>query len=290
MVIEVVREIIEESRRRAEELPEEDAEPVDSQRFVEALRGGSTSVIAEVKPSSPTKDFEEFDPAEAAKAMERGGASAISVLTEPTRFGGSMENLLDVREAVEVPVLRKDFVVDERQLHETARAGTDAVLLIARFLDDLERFVETSRDLGLEPLVEIHDGEELERALATDAEVVGVNSRDLETLEVDLSVAEKPSLACLSSRIPYGEEITEEKLEKIARAEEFLNREYGFEQLRVRMHGDDLARIEVTPDEREVVAEDMDEIAMKLKHAGFLYVTLDLQGYREGAMDEALED
>ncbi|MBS1263159.1 MAG: NH(3)-dependent NAD(+) synthetase [Methanonatronarchaeales archaeon] len=105
-----------------------------------------------------------------------------------------------------------------------------------------------------------------------------------------LSVAEKPSLACLSSRIPYGEEITEEKLEKIARAEEFLNREYGFEQLRVRMHGDDLARIEVSPAERGVVAENVDEIAVKLKHAGFLYVTMDLQGYREGAMDEVLAD
>lgn len=104
-----------------------------------------------------------------------------------------------------------------------------------------------------------------------------------------LSVAEKPSLACLSSRIPYGEEITEEKLEKIAKAEEFLNTHYGFQQLRVRMHGDDLARIEVTPPERDIVAQGMDEIAMKMKHIGFLYVTLDLQGYREGAMDEAIE-
>jgi len=211
MVTEVVREIIEAAERRAERLPDEEAESVDSReahrfgesgveaglsggedlRFAEALRGDGVSVIAEVKPSSPTRDFEEFDPVEAAKSMERGGAAAISVLTEPTRFGGSMESLRAVREVVEVPVLRKDFVVDERQLHETTRVGADAVLLIARFLDDLERFVEVSLELGLEPLVEVHDGEELERALSTDAEVVGVNSRDLETLEVDLSVAEE---------------------------------------------------------------------------------------------------
>lgn len=200
MVVQVVREILEESRRRAEELPEEPADPVEGRgshrfgedlRFAESLRGDGVSVIAEVKPSSPTRDFEDFDPAEAAEAMEHGGASAISVLTEPTRFGGSLENLEAVREAVELPVLRKDFVVDERQLHETARIGADAVLLIARFLDDLDRFVETSRDLGLEPLVEVHEEEELEWALATEAEVVGVNTRDLETLEVDLAVAEE---------------------------------------------------------------------------------------------------
>ncbi|MBS1263954.1 MAG: Indole-3-glycerol phosphate synthase [Methanonatronarchaeales archaeon] len=228
MVTEVVREIIEESERRASRLPEEDAEPVDSReshrfreagaeagsrrlrksllaedpegifksgvdnlRFAEGLSGGGVSIIAEVKPSSPTRDFPAMDPAEAARAMERGGASAISVLTEPTQFGGSMENLLAVRDAVDLPVLRKDFVIDERQLHETARAGADAVLLIARFLQDLDRFVETSIDLGIEPLVEVHSAEELERGLDTEVEVVGVNSRDLETLEVDLSVAEE---------------------------------------------------------------------------------------------------
>lgn len=191
MVVQVVRDILEASARRAAKLPGEVAEPVESRKFAEALRGDGISVIAEVKPSSPTRDFADFDPAEAAAAMERGGASAISVLTEPTRFGGSLENLEAVREAVEVPVLRKDFVVDERQLHETARMGADAVLLIARFLDDLDRFVEVSKDLGLEPLVEVHNGEELEKALDTEAEVVGVNSRNLETLEVDLAVAEE---------------------------------------------------------------------------------------------------
>lgn len=166
---------------------------VDGQSLSEALAAtdaaGGTPVIAEVKPTSPTTDgTREDDPVELAREMVAGGATALSVLTEREHFGGSPETLRRVRDAVDVPVLRKDFVLDERQLDVVA---ADAVLLIARFVDDLPRLVAAARNRGFEPLVEVHDRDELEAAIAADTHLIGVNNRDLAELTVDLGTFER---------------------------------------------------------------------------------------------------
>ncbi|SDQ37775.1 indole-3-glycerol phosphate synthase [Natronobacterium texcoconense] len=152
---------------------------------------GRVPVIAEVKPTSPTADgTREDDPVELAEAMVAGGATAISVLTEPTHFGGSPETLTRVREAVDVPVLRKDFLLREEQLDVVE---ADLVLVIARFVDNLADLVTAARDRGFQPLVEVHDEAELEAALEADADLIGVNNRDLARLEVDLGTFESVS-------------------------------------------------------------------------------------------------
>ena len=130
------------------------------------------------------------DPAALALAYERGGAAAISVLTEERRFGGSLDDLRAVRAAVEIPLLRKDFIVDTYQLVEARVAGADMALLIVAALDDdtLRRLYDEAKELGLTVLVETHDEAEVERALDIDADLIGVNSRNLKTLEVDPAV------------------------------------------------------------------------------------------------------
>ena len=166
---------------------------VDARSFPAALeraeREGRVPLVAEVKPTSPTTDGEyDLDPVETAEAMVEGGATALSVLTEPDHFGGTPEDLRRVREAVDVPVLRKDFLLQEEQLDTVA---ADLVLLIARFLDDLEGMVAAARERGFQPLIEVHTETEAERALAAGAQVVGVNNRDLARLEVDLGTFER---------------------------------------------------------------------------------------------------
>lgn len=160
-----------------------------------SLRGESVAVIAEIKRSSPSKGAlnPSLDaPGRAAEYVE-GGAAAISVLTEPTRFGGSLADLVAVRRAVPAPVLRKDFIVHPAQLAEAAGAGADAVLLIARALDPsrLGKLAAVAAALGLDALVEVRDERELEAALAIPGCAVGVNTRNLETLEVDPTVGER---------------------------------------------------------------------------------------------------
>jgi indole-3-glycerol phosphate synthase len=162
--------------------------------FAAALRAGPTiAVIAEVKRRSPSQG--EINTALSAGAQAvayaAGGAAAISVLTEPKHFGGSLDDLAEVWKAVAIPLLRKDFVVDRTQLWEARSAGASAVLLIARALE-LERLDELAaeaRALSLEPLVEVRNESELARALAAGALVIGVNQRDLETLVVEPAVA-----------------------------------------------------------------------------------------------------
>lgn len=153
------------------------------------FRAPGSSVIAEVKRKSPSKGAlaEIPDPAALAAAYQSGGAAAISVLTEERRFGGSLGDLRAVRAAVDVPVLRKDFIVESYQLVEARAAGADLALLIVAALDDdtLRRLHDEARELGLTVLVETHDEAEVERALGVGAELVGVNSRNLKTLEVD---------------------------------------------------------------------------------------------------------
>jgi indole-3-glycerol phosphate synthase len=152
------------------------------------FRAPGSSVIAEVKRRSPSKgDLADIpDPARLATAYAAGGAAAISVLTEQRRFGGSLADLRAVRAAVDVPLLRKDFVVTSYQVLEARAAGADLVLLIVAALDDdlLRRLHDEARELGLAVLVEVHDEAETERAVALGAELVGVNARNLKTLEV----------------------------------------------------------------------------------------------------------
>jgi len=156
------------------------------------FRSAGSSVIAEVKRKSPSKGAlaEIPDPASLAKAYAAGGAAAVSVLTERRRFGGSLDDLRTVRAAVEVPILRKDFVVEGYQLLEARAAGADLALLIVAALDDdtLRRLYDEARELGLTVLVETHDEAEVERAVALGAELIGVNARNLKTLAVDPGV------------------------------------------------------------------------------------------------------
>jgi indole-3-glycerol phosphate synthase len=158
-------------------------------------------VIAECKRRSPSRGVlrAAYDPVAIARGYATAGAAAISVLTEPTFFDGSLDDLRAVRAAVDVPVLRKDFVVTRYQVVEAAVAGADAVLLIVAALDDegLRALAAYARTCGLDTLVEVHDEPELERALAARADLVGVNSRNLRTLEVSTDVLDR-----LAPRIP----------------------------------------------------------------------------------------
>lgn len=160
-----------------------------SDAFAAAESDDRVPTIAEVKPTSPTTAGErDADPVALAEAMVAGGAAALSVLTEPEHFGGSPEALRAIRSAVDVPVLRKDFLLKESHLD---LVEADLILLIARFLEaDLAGMIRAARDRGFQPLVEVHTRGELDRAVEAGADVVGVNNRDLARLEVDLGTFE----------------------------------------------------------------------------------------------------
>jgi indole-3-glycerol phosphate synthase len=160
-----------------------------------ALRRPGVGVIAEVKRSSPSKGrlADIADPAELAGEYAAGGARCVSVLTEARWFGGSLDDLAEVRAAVEIPLLRKDFVVSSYQVHEARAYGADLVLLIVAALEQnvLVGLLERIESLGMTALVEVHTEDEADRALAAGARVIGVNARDLRTLQVDRSVFER---------------------------------------------------------------------------------------------------
>lgn len=157
-----------------------------------ALRGDGVALIAEVKRASPSKgDLAAItDPAALARSYQEGGASVVSVLTEQRRFQGSLDDLAAVRAAVDIPILRKDFIVTSYQLWEARAYGADLALLIVAALDEqaLISLIERTESLGMTPLVEVHDEAELERALAAGAKLVGINARNLKTLEVHREV------------------------------------------------------------------------------------------------------
>jgi indole-3-glycerol phosphate synthase len=161
--------------------------------FASALRTTpAPRIIAECKRRSPSKGIlrQHYSPGAHARAYAKAGAAAISILTEPTFFDGELSHLADVRAAVPTPLLRKDFIVTDYQVHESAVLGADAVLLIAAALSDeeLRRLHALAGSLGLASLVEVHDRAELDRALAAGAGIIGVNSRNLRTLEMNLDV------------------------------------------------------------------------------------------------------
>ena len=159
--------------------------------FEAALRTPGLSVIAEIKRASPSQGaIAPLDPAAAARAYAAGGASALSVLTEERHFGGELRHIELVRTAVGLPVLRKDFTVHPAQLIEASRAGASAVLLIVALSGERTgEYLRFAAELGLDALVEVHDEAELELALAAGARIIGVNNRDLRTLEIDTSTA-----------------------------------------------------------------------------------------------------
>ncbi len=202
--MDILRKIVEHKKRGLSEKKQkfnlsvlrEEAERLKvPYNFKEALSGKGINVIAEVKKASPSKGVirEDFDPLEIAKAYERGGAKAISVLTDEKFFQGSPFYLRQVAEAVKLPVLRKDFIVDEFQIYGAKALGASSYLLIVAILSDseLKDFIELGRELGMEPLVETHTEEEVERALKAGAEIIGVNNRDLKTFTVSLSTTLK---------------------------------------------------------------------------------------------------
>ncbi|HOV80872.1 MAG TPA: indole-3-glycerol phosphate synthase TrpC [Bacillota bacterium] len=161
--------------------------------LIPALRrpDGEVAVIAEIKRASPSKGIlcENFNPAEMAREYERGGAAAVSVLTEENFFLGHHSHLYFARKATVLPILRKDFVIDSYQLYESRVLGADAVLLIAAVLTErrLRKLMNLAGELGMSCLVEIHTGEELEQALGAGAKIIGINNRDLNTFATDLN-------------------------------------------------------------------------------------------------------
>ncbi|MBA3651691.1 MAG: indole-3-glycerol phosphate synthase TrpC, partial [Chthoniobacterales bacterium] len=175
----------------------------DFRAFGSAIRDktGKLALIAEVKKASPSAGVivESFDPVAIARNYARAGAEAISVLTDERFFQGLLEYLAAIRKAVSLPLLRKDFILDELQIVQASAAGADAILLIVAALpqDQLLRLLDAAATFQLDALVEVHTLEELERALAADAQIIGINNRNLATFEVDLTVTER-----LSEEVP----------------------------------------------------------------------------------------
>lgn len=207
----ILQRIVDETRttvaRRKQVMPvaslEKAAMQVSAPRgLAQALgRGDTVRLLAEVKRKSPSKGVlrADFDPVALAVAYAQAGANAISVLTDGPFFGGSLEHLQAVREAVSLPVLRKDFIVDEYQIVEARAAGADGLLLIVTALSqpELEHLLRAATALGMDALVEVHTEEELERALAAGASLVGINNRNLKTFETSLETTVQ-----LAARVP----------------------------------------------------------------------------------------
>jgi len=193
-----------EARRITPEL-ESDAERLIAGRrdFAGSLTKTSPAIIAEVKKASPSRGLlaQDFDPAAIARSYENGGAAALSVLTDGPNFQGSLDDLKMARASVELPVLRKDFTIGEFDIIEASAAGADAILLIAAILDErqLRLYRELATRYGMTALVEVHNEDELDLAIASGANVIGVNSRNLHTFDVNLDVA-----LTLAARMPAG--------------------------------------------------------------------------------------
>ena len=192
-IIATKRQEIDQARENVsiEQLQSQLTESPPPRDFFQALEGsGPIRLIAEVKKASPSAGIirQDFDPVAIAQTYAAHGASCISVLTDQSYFQGSLDYLREVRSAVEIPVLRKDFIIDSYQLLEARAAGADAVLLIAECLDDcnLRKLHNEAVELGMTPLVELYDPENLPRVLEAGASLIGVNNRNLHTFEVDL--------------------------------------------------------------------------------------------------------
>jgi indole-3-glycerol phosphate synthase len=205
-IIEHKRTTLEPLRTQRQALRQAALRRDDVRSFSAALTRGAgrtLGLIAEVKRASPSVGLiaQTFDPVEIAGRYAAAGADAISVLTEERYFQGHLDHLRAVREAVDLPVLRKDFTLEDVQIYEASVAGADAILLIVAALeqDTLERLLDVAAACQLDALVEVHTLEELDRALATEAQIIGINNRNLATFEIDLRVTEE-----LSEQVPPG--------------------------------------------------------------------------------------
>lgn len=169
--------------------------PRDVKSYLKSTKDEPIRIIAEVKKASPSKGVikENFDPLFIASEYSKNGANAISVLTEPHYFQGNLDYLTQIRRYVPTPLLRKDFILDKYQIMEALVYGADFILLIAKSLStkELKELYEYARHLGLEVLVEIHDKEDLTKAIKSGADIIGINHRNLETFEMDMSLCEK---------------------------------------------------------------------------------------------------
>lgn len=229
----MIEELVEAARagaeRRSAEVPLEElerrlAERPEQRPFGEALVRPGLSLIAEFKRRSPSAgDIRRgATPTEIARAYEEGGAAALSVLTDVPHFDGSLEDLREAREACALPVLQKDFIVDRYQLYEAATAGADAILLIVAALnpEQLVRLHDEARGLDLDCVVEVHSERELETALTVDAEVIGVNNRNLDDFTVDVQttfelITDVPAGKTVVSESGVAERATLEELERV---------------------------------------------------------------------------
>jgi indole-3-glycerol phosphate synthase len=207
----ILDQIVAQKRREVALLPERRViaaliratrrEPRDFTAALRRPKRGPVALIAEVKKASPSAGVicADFDPVRIAREYEVSGATCLSVLTDETFFQGSLEHLRRIRAAVALPLLRKDFIIDERQILEAVENGADAILLIVRILtgEQLARFHSLAVEAGLAALVEVHDEAELERALAVDPSLIGINNRNLDNFTVDLETT-----ARLAAKIP----------------------------------------------------------------------------------------
>jgi indole-3-glycerol phosphate synthase len=197
-IIEETRRVVEEAKRvkPQEELMREARNAYVKSAFKKNIsRPHHMNLIAEIKKASPSRGIlrANFNPVKIAITYQANGASAISVLTDERFFEGRLEYVRKVKEAVSLPVLRKDFIIDEYQIYETAASGADAMLLIANLLSKSElcSFYDLAKSLGLDVLIEVHKEEDIEKALATEGAIIGINNRDLHTFRVDLATTQK---------------------------------------------------------------------------------------------------
>lgn len=193
----ILEKILIDKAKEIESLPAFDAQQVSGlapcKGFIAALQNTKPALIAEVKKASPSKGVikEDFDHMAIAKAYKNAGAACLSVLTDEKYFQGKLSYLSEISQSLGIPCLRKDFVIDKRQILEARLAGADAILLIAAALDDsqLIELYNCAIDLGLDVLLEVHDAEEMRRALKTPAKLIGINNRNLKTFEVSLDTS-----------------------------------------------------------------------------------------------------
>jgi len=227
----ILAEIVQHKRRELEDLREHTAalerEALNrkpSRDFKAALTAAQPAIIAESKKASPSKGVlaANYHPAFLAHAYEEGGAAALSVLTDRQYFQGSLHDLEAARAAVTLPVLRKDFTIDRLQIYEAAAHGADAILLIAAVLEteELTRFRELAAELQMASLVEVHDADELRKAIDSGAEIIGVNNRNLETFEVDLDTSVRLSYLMPAEAVRVSESgiFTQEHVETLSAA------------------------------------------------------------------------
>lgn len=192
-----------EEKKRLNPLVDMKIEPAEPQNFKNAIKKNHLTLIAEIKRASPSMGviLKRFNPQKFAKIYESSDVDAISFVSDKKFFGGKVEMIKEIKKASSLPVLRKDFIIDEYQIYESHFFGADAILLIVRILpfERLKRFVKIAHNLGIATVLEVHTPTEIDKALRTDTEIIGINNRDLDTLTVGIDVSLR-----LKSLIPNG--------------------------------------------------------------------------------------